>query len=298
MRLNFLNILMGDNMKYAFSAAALAAALGFAGVAHGDSLKDMPVYQSPTVWSGFYIGLQGGYADGNGDLDVTSDSYLEVKRGFGVRSYEGWDEGSSDDGGMFAGLHIGVNRQDGHIVYGLQADMNWSGLDSGTAQAFSLAPRGDEGDEAAGYTFATSEVDWFGTLTAKLGVAHGPLLAYITGGLAYGQVDLNGVVQLSSSFDDGHDIRFASASISDSDVKLGFTLGAGLDYAVDEKVIIGFAYKYVDLGEVSDSAELSEFRGPFGNGFYDLAEVGGTAKADASFHTFEVRLSAKIGDLH
>jgi outer membrane immunogenic protein len=291
-----LNILMGDNMKYAFSAA-LAAALGFSGVVYGASLKDAPIYESPMLWSGFYIGIQGGYADGDGDLDVTSDSYLEVRRGFGIRSFQGWDEGSSDGDGFFAGAHIGVNRQDGHIVYGLQADLNWSSLDSGTAQAFSLAPRGDEGDEVAGFTSAKSEVKWYGTVTGRVGIAHGPLLAYVMGGLAYGNVKLDGVVTLASSFDEGDDLRFATASLSEDETKLGYTLGAGVDYAVDQNVVLGFAYKYVDLGKVSTSAALDEFRGPFGQGFYDLAEVGGTAKADVSFHTYELRLSVKLGDV-
>ncbi len=290
-------------MKKVAGAATIVVAIGFGGLAQAGglpevSMKDDPVvYHSPTVWTGFYVGVQGGYADGDGNLDVTSDSYLEVSRGFGIRSFEGSGEGSSDDDGLFGGAHIGVNRQEGNIVYGLQADFNWSGLESGTAEAWSLAPRGDEGDEAAGFTSAVSEVDWYGTLTAKLGIAHGPLLAYLTGGLAYGKVNLDGVVELESSFDDGGDLRFASASFSDDETQFGYTLGAGVDYAVDHNVIIGFAYKYVDLGEVSTSAELSEFRGPFGRNdeFFDLAEVAGTAEADASFHTLELRLSVKVG---
>ena len=49
----FWALLMGNKMKYAVSAVALAAALGFAGVAHaGGSLKDTsryePVYHAPT----------------------------------------------------------------------------------------------------------------------------------------------------------------------------------------------------------------------------------------------------------
>lgn len=247
-----------------------------------------------TDWSGFYLGGQAGYGFAQGDLSVFSHSFLATTRGFGTRTFEGFDDNSDQDGGWFGGGHIGFNKQDGSIVFGLELDINGGALDIGKASAASLAPRGDEGDFAAGWTSANAEVDWYGTLRARVGYAHGPILAYLTGGVAFGEVNLNGTVDLATSFDDGDDLRSARARFSDSSRKIGWTAGFGIDYAKSPNVIIGISYQYVDLGDVSSGAELYEFRSLGGGKFSDDARVAGDANADASFHTLQARISFKL----
>mgnify|MGYP005835966871 CR=1 FL=1 len=215
------------------------------------------------------------------------------------------DDGAGSGDGFFGGGHIGLNRQNGNVVFGIEADINFGELDLGSASASSFAlQQGDEPDFSAGSTRASADVDWYGTVRARLGLAHGPLLAYVTGGLAFGEVKLNGDVSLASGFDFDDDkfkdLRSPKASFSDSSREIGWTLGAGVDYMVKSNVIIGISYQYVDLGSVSGGADLTEIRrlGPTINGekaFSDVAKVGGKAEVDAAFHTVQARISFKLG---
>jgi outer membrane immunogenic protein len=92
-----------------------------------------PLYGAPsTDWSGFYLGINGG---------------------------DGWgkDGGSRSSGGM-AGGTIGYNVQTGPTVYGIEADLDWSGADG---------------------------QKYLSTVRGRLGYASGQLLPYLTGGLAF-----------------------------------------------------------------------------------------------------------------
>src|SRR5215475_14014038 len=118
--------------------------------------KDGPVYAG-IDWTGAYGGVNGGY---------------------------GWDASSIGDAlapfdispaGGFAGGQIGYNIQRGHIVFGVEADIQASDIS-------------DSSTVTVGNTSATikSKLDWFGTVRARLGYAADRNLVYITGGLAYG----------------------------------------------------------------------------------------------------------------
>ncbi len=114
--------------------------------------KDVPAYAASS-WTGFYVGVNGGYA---------------------------WDNlpphaGISDDGG-FGGGQIGYNWQgvlDRHVVLGLEADIQGTGIDNS-------APWG-------AYEHNIT-VDYFGTVRGRIGYAADSFLLYATGGLAYGNV--------------------------------------------------------------------------------------------------------------
>src|SRR5690349_694524 len=90
---------------------------------------------------------------------------------------------ASDSGsGWVAGVHTGYNWQRGALVYGVEADINWTDLNSDIRKTLSteftpLPP--------APSARASAEIDWFGTVRGRLGWTNGPLLIYGTGGLAY-----------------------------------------------------------------------------------------------------------------
>jgi outer membrane immunogenic protein len=105
-------------------------------------------------WSGFYVGLHGGYGWG----DAT----------FGGTSF--------DANGWLVGGLAGVNYQVGQGVIGLEADINKTDI-SGTG-ACAVGP----------CEFNNS---WLGTARVRLGYAIDRFMPYITGGAAFGDVKAN-----------------------------------------------------------------------------------------------------------
>jgi outer membrane immunogenic protein len=139
--------------------------------------------------------------------------------GFYVGAFGGYGFGESDDGlgtidieGALAGGTVGYNHQIGQFVVGLEADGAWSGI---------------EGDDAG---FETS-IDWLSTVRGRVGFALDNFLIYGTGGAAIGEV----------TYFDGVD--------EDSDTRVGWTAGGGVEAALTDNISIKGEYLYVDLGE-------------------------------------------------
>ncbi len=81
-----------------------------------------PAYEAYYNWTGFYVGINGGGAFGNSDLS----------NALGSTSY--------DVTGGLAGGTIGYNWQVGRVVYGLEADGDWSGLKGSTSATRCACP--------------------------------------------------------------------------------------------------------------------------------------------------------------
>ena len=95
-----------------------------------------------------------------------------------------------------------------------------------------------------------TKIDWFGTVRGRVGYLFwdGAVLAYITGGLAYGRVGIDGTSTTSASIASQIPISFTHA-FGHSQVNAGWTVGAGTE---GKLFIPGWTWKveylYVDLG--------------------------------------------------
>jgi outer membrane immunogenic protein len=143
-----------------FVAGALALAMGTQARA-ADLPPVAPAPRAPVAyvpmvspaynWSGFYIGINGGYAFGNSTWTAPGLS----SGGFSV------------DGGQ-AGGTIGFNYQTGPLVLGLEGDFDWQnvrGAASGT-----VCPSCDTAS------------NWIGTFRGRVGYAFDRVLVYGTAG--------------------------------------------------------------------------------------------------------------------
>ena len=179
--------------------------------------------------------------------------------------------GSDSDGGWVAGLHTGYNWQRGALVYGVEADINWTDLKSEITKGFNVTLPGGVPLPSAR---TTSEIDWFGTVRGRLGWTNGPMLFYGTGGLAYGKVSLD------SRFDFGQFQSLVVSSHADS-TKVGWVAGLGVNYLWNPNTILSLNYQYVDLGKlhIADAAT--------NNG----SNISQSATAHAAFHEVTVGVS-------
>jgi outer membrane immunogenic protein len=198
-----------------FQCALLAAVaiIGFTSIA---SAADMPVKAAPMVapaynWTGFYIGIEGGYGWG-------STSHTNVVTGIGSVTDH------SLKGGIF-GATYGYNWQTGPWVLGLEGDFSWSGI----KDAF-IDPSGFCG---AGPNCNTN-LRWLGTDRVRLGYAWDRYLVYGTGGVAYGSVNA-GINNACCDFE--------------THTRVGYTVGGGIEAMLVRNWSAKLEYLYVNLGD-------------------------------------------------
>ncbi|BCJ90132.1 membrane protein [Terrihabitans soli] len=131
---------------------------------------------------------------------------------FGESNVDGL--GESDIEGALAGGTVGYNQQYGQFVLGIEADGGWSGADND--------------DDAATYD---ADIGWLSTVRGRVGYSFDSFMIYGTGGAAIGEVNI----------DDG--------VTDESDTRLGWTAGAGVEAALTDNISVKGEYLYVDLGD-------------------------------------------------
>jgi outer membrane immunogenic protein len=133
---------------------------------------------------------------------------------------------------VVAGGQVGCNWQyTPNWVFGIEGDINW--LNS--KRSHNINSEDLTGSQ-------TTKLRWLTTVRARLGYAWGNSLLYLTGGLAGGDVKSS----VSLVHRDG---GVFSGSISD--VRWGWTVGAGYEYAFTRTISGKLEYLHFDLGNVS-----------------------------------------------
>ena len=191
--------------RFVVAGCIAAGVLAMAPNANAADLSVAPLYKAPPAplalpynWSGFYLGINGGGGWGRSNWSANST-------GFGV------------NGGQ-AGGTIGYNRQIGNFVFGVEGDIDWSGL-NGTGTSVGC-PGG----------CSTSET-WLSTVRGRIGYSFDRVMPYATGGLAVG------------------DIRAATPGFAGgSSTNAGWTLGGGVELALPGNWSAKAEYLRVDLG--------------------------------------------------
>jgi outer membrane immunogenic protein len=228
-----------SNKALALAAAVSTLATASAFAADLPSRRDVPVAPVQTfappafTWTGFYVGANVGYgfnADSRVNTVGTPGFVGLIPAGIVPSELKGSGEG------FVGGAQIGYNWQFGQFVYGLETDIQFT--DMGKRETFIGNPV--LGTQLA--TTADSELRYLGTLRARLGYTPiDRLLIYATGGLAYADVKTSlGVAGVQAP-----GLGWAG---SKSEVRFGWTLGAGAEYALTNNWTIKGEYLYYDLG--------------------------------------------------
>ena len=172
--------------------------------------------EGPVDWTGFYLGVSGGY--GTGHMGIVTDSTVGPFDGLAI---------DFDTAGGLLGATAGANFQTGNLVFGVEGDLSQSSI-TGEADPINLG-----GADA----ILTANIDWLGTLRGRVGYAADNLLFFVTGGLAAGGI--RGVV---TNFP-------TDGNTSNTDgTQYGYVIGAGIEAAVTDAISVKAEYLYVDLG--------------------------------------------------
>jgi outer membrane immunogenic protein len=212
-------------------------ALGYAGsepMASGKEMKQVvPVASECPSWTGFYIGAFGGYKFGVFDprIDVQEDGGNETEDERLIESHLGDD--FSADGGEFGGL-IGFNFQLNKLVLGLEAAGGYVGLRNSETGRFAVPDSDDI------YALSNSlKSHYLITLGPRFGYAVCNWLPYVTGGVAFGDLDFRQRISETDDFDQRR---------SDDGTNVGWFVGGGLQYALTRHWSVRAQYQYIDLG--------------------------------------------------
>jgi outer membrane immunogenic protein len=143
--------------------------------------------------------------------------YVGLNAGYGFGKSD-WDVPalSNSPDGFLGGVTLGYNFQTGLWLWGLEGDVDYSDM-KGSSDCFGGS--------------CESKASWLATARGRIGYAGwNNWLPYITGGAAFGDV------KASSPFGDA------------SKTMIGWTAGAGLEYAMWSNWSVKAEYLYVDLG--------------------------------------------------
>lgn len=215
--------------EFALSATALAVLSTSAFAADLPVKAPSPVFIPPPSfsWAGPYIGGTAGFARAHHHYDDLQGAFL---------GYPGFSDVRSD--GFIGGGTLGVNFQNGSIVYGLETDFSW--LSNETSY---VDPNGNINSY---YPSETNSLKTLGTVRGRLGLGVDRALVYFTAGLAYGEV--NNSIQYNSFRFPTVGSPFNVPYYTVDATRVGWVVGGGLEYAVTQNWTVKGEALYVDLG--------------------------------------------------
>ena len=114
--------------------------------------------------------------------------------------------------GVTAGANFTISEA---LVAGIAADIAWS----------------DIGNDDSFDGFDASSINWQGSVRGRLGLDAGSFLPYVTAGLAFANNTLS-----------------TSWPSEDTQTHIGWTAGAGVEFAVADNVSLDLLYRYSDFG--------------------------------------------------
>ncbi len=224
----FKRALLASAALIAFSSVSFAADLGYKKPAPAPYVAVIPAF----TWTGFYVGLNAGYAFSNSE-NITHPGNAAYTA-LGIPTFK-----ASRDG-FIGGAQAGYNYQMNQFVVGLETDIQYTDLKKTGVDIF--------GDRAR------VETNYLGTVRGRLGfVPMDRALLYVTGGLAYGDTKLSSSVT-----------GFPGLTGSKRETSAGWTLGGGVEYAITNNITAKVEYLYYDLGDtrlsVNDGVRAASYR--------------------------------------
>lgn len=216
---------------------ASVGAVALAGTAVAADLAPPPPPPPPVPvysWTGLYVGAQVGYAWGNDNI-----SALGVGAFGGPASLIVTSNFGTSPKGVIGGGHIGYNVQINQWLVGLEGTADGANFSASSFGPFLGGP-------ATGIA-ETTRADVQGSIRARAGIAIDRFLVYATGGVAF--TGLHNHYTDTTGFFTGVP-GFSDASISKT--RAGWTVGAGLEYAITNNWSVRVEYRYEDFGHYTD----------------------------------------------
>lgn len=206
--------------------AAIGTASAFAADLPMQSYKSPPVVAQVYNWTGFYVGVNGGYGWG------TQDPMTPLSNRFDRTSF-------NTSGGMFGGT-IGAQIQQGYVVLGIEGDLDWANIKGNGVTTPTIGgliiP-----NLPITLNMATN-VSAVGTARLRAGVAMNNWLFYATGGAAF--------IKSSASGTSIAGVACGTLGVlpncSASSLRPGLAAGLGAEWGFAQNWSAKLEYLYID----------------------------------------------------
>jgi outer membrane immunogenic protein len=219
---------MNKILGMAVAVAALAAGSS-AGVFAADlpmqAYKSAPVVAPVYNWTGIYVGANAGYGSGKQDpLGLVSNDFARFNYTL--------------SGGMIGGT-VGAQIQSGHVVMGLEGDIDWTSMrGSGSGAVVKLGV-------FDGTATISSKVSVIDTLRTRIGYAQDNWLFYGTVGVALTNDTSNFIQTVGFTCNSTQNV---APCTSKADWHAGLAAGAGVEYGLTPNLSTKLEYLWVGAG--------------------------------------------------
>jgi len=224
-------------------AAYLLATINISGAA--DFPIKAPVAPAPPLtWTGCYVGLNAGVAWGRvRNTWNTNPSVLPNTDTQAV--FNRFGSGTIDESGFVGGGQVGCQRQINAAVFGVEADLQHTGLSGRRVVSFP----GDGNTDPVNFR-EDFRSTWLATFRGRAGWLVSPaVLLYATGGVA-----VTNLKTFDFVVDATDPTSFVTASGSSR--RVGWTAGAGAEWMMAPQWSVKAEYLYVDLGRFNTLGSL------------------------------------------
>jgi outer membrane immunogenic protein len=249
---------------------------------------DMPLKAPPSspslYWTGFYIGgTFGGYlTDSNSVNVVTTNSFInfpalspfEISAGAASATASSGTVGVGRILGFTGGFDAGYNYQfesNSNYVVGFETDIEYLSGGSSGAVTQVISRLGFFGFGYTSTVAVSDHLHYLGTVRGRVGfLPTSSLLAYFTGGLAYG------AASSSTSITGGETPATDSSNIAGagtfSGTRIGFTFGGGVEWMLNRNWTIKAEWLHYNLGtETYSNGTMTAFLTPGPVAFRDVS---------------------------
>ena len=180
-------------------------------------LAPVPALSQEPGRSGFYVGGHMGYLFGNGTATLADP--------IGVQSAGG----TTPYGTFYGGVHAGYEQHfASRLMLGLELDMSFANY-SDLANVLSY--------RATGTGTANEQLEYLSSLRGRAGYDVGSWTPFVTGGIAWASTRYSRT-----------DLTTGNEDASPSNIRVGWTVGGGLDYRLDPRWTTRLEYLYTNLG--------------------------------------------------
>lgn len=287
-------------MKNTVHAALGAGALLIAGSAYAADMPARVVTKAPPAivpvafsWTGFYVGGHVGAKRGGAEYDASARDVLFpgfVTNG-GIPAlapivivpsrFSTIPGASGSNIGFMGGGQVGYNYQVSNWVFGIEADANWNRI----RPSVTTLPQDPFLIQTLTGT-ATTQIDWTASLRGRIGVTFDRLLVYATGGGAVAGGTASSSFTLTNPIAGiFFPIPFqGTTTASENFTRFGWTVGGGIEYAIDRNWSLAGEYRYSDFGRRTVTLANTDPAAP-GDGLNIVAQ-----RVDMRLRTDEVTL--------